>query len=61
MSVEFTFSEGMVKQRIISFYGYDKDHYAVIMDGEPAFYIRKGSVDAALAANQQFIDGTLQD
>ena len=60
MSVEFHFSQGLVKQRTISFYGYDIDHYAVIMDGEPAFYIRKGSVDAALAANQQFIDGALQ-
>ena len=62
LTMEVFFSDSILKERKIDFYPYGngKDYYAVIMDGVPAFYIRKGSVDSLLEENGQFADGTLK-
>ncbi|MBS7263422.1 MAG: DUF4340 domain-containing protein [Eubacteriales bacterium] len=64
LDADFTFNVSLTGEtgnltKRVTICQYDNFHYAVLINGKPAFYIEKTKVAKAINDNQLFIDGTL--
>lgn len=59
LRVKFRVNAGEEKERELTFCEYNKDYYAVLINGTPAFVLKQAKVRAAIEDNQKYVDGTL--